>query len=117
MVGNVFEWVDESHPKSDKYKYLRGGSWAVSCEALGVPFMHYIASRKNSTGASSQKSIYGFRCTRNAKGPIVKPSISVKEEAHETCPLCGGEFIAFDLKDIKVPESNIYSWFGYFDIE
>jgi len=117
MVGNVFEWVDESHPKSDKYKYLRGGSWAVSCEALGVPFMHYIASPKKSTGASSQKSIYGFRCARDAKDPIVKASISDKEEAHETCPLCGGEFIEFDLKDIKVPESNIYSWFGYFDIE
>jgi formylglycine-generating enzyme required for sulfatase activity len=52
MVGNVFEWVDESHPTSDKYKYL-----------------------------------------------------------------CGGEFIEFDHKDIKVPENNIYAWFGYFDIE
>jgi hypothetical protein len=117
MVGNVFEWVDESHPKSDKYKYLRGGSWAVSCEVLGIPFMHYIASPKSSSGASSQKNIFGFRCARDARGPVVKPSISDEEKTLETCPLCGGEFIEFDLSDIKVPESNIYSWFGYFDIE
>ena len=117
MVGNVFEWVDESHPKSEKYKYLRGGSWAVSCEVLGAPFMHYIASPKSRPGASSQKNIYGFRCARDAKGPIVKPSISDEKEISVTCPLCGGEFIEFDLKDIKVPESNIYSWFGFFDIE
>jgi len=117
MVGNVFEWVDESHPRSETYKYLRGGSWAISCEVLGIPFMHYIASPKTSTGASSQKNIFGFRCARDAKGPIFKPSVSDEKEAHESCPLCGGEFVEFDLKDIKVPEGNIYSWFGYFDTE
>jgi serine/threonine-protein kinase len=117
MVGNVFEWVDESHPKSEKYKYLRGGSWAVSCEILGVPFMHYIASPTTSTGPSSQNNIYGFRCARDAQGPMPSLLFSGEKGTPETCPLCGGEFIAFDVNDIKVPERNIYSWFGYFDIE
>jgi formylglycine-generating enzyme required for sulfatase activity len=116
MVGNVFEWVDESHPKSDNYKYLRGGSWAVSCEVLGAPFMHYIASPKSSRGASSQKNIFGFRCARDAEYPFLPLSTSGEKEARETCPLCGGEFVTFDCKDIKVPENNIYTWFGYFDI-
>jgi hypothetical protein len=117
MVGNVFEWVNEPHPKSDNYKYLRGGSWAVSCEVLGAPFMHYIASPKTSTGPSSQKNIYGFRCARDVQGPMASLLFSGEKDAQETCPLCGGEFIAFDVSDIKIPEKNIYSWFGYFDIE
>jgi formylglycine-generating enzyme required for sulfatase activity len=116
MVGNVFEWVDESHPKSDQYKYLRGGSWAVSCEVLGLPFMHYIASPKNLTGASAQKNIFGFRCARDAIDSSAQPDASNEKLTEETCPLCGGEFVIFDCKDIKVPENNIYTWFGYFDI-
>ena len=110
MVGNIFEWVNESHPKSDDYKFLRGGSWAVSCELLGPPFMHYISAPKNSTGASRQRDIFGFRCARDAGG-------SIKEDPPEVCPLCGGEFVEFKLKDIKVPENNVYTWVGYFDIE
>jgi formylglycine-generating enzyme required for sulfatase activity len=117
MVGNVFEWVDESHPKSNNYKFLRGGCWAVSCELLGVPFFHYIASPKNSCAASSQGDIFGFRCARDAHSPVARLPAQDDSKNKETCPLCGGEFIAFDLKDIKVPENNIYSWFGYFDIE
>jgi formylglycine-generating enzyme required for sulfatase activity len=117
MVGNVFEWVDESHPKSDNYKYLRGGCWAVSCEVLGLPFMHYIASARTSTGASSQQNVFGFRCARDAKVPAARSSVAEGAKSKETCALCGGEFVEFDLKDIKVPENNIYTWFGYFDIE
>lgn len=117
MVGNVMEWVDESHPKSDNYRYLRGGCWSISCEVLGPPFMHYIASPKSSTGASRQKDIFGFRCARDAKGTSKSDSMPIEDGTMETCPLCGGEFVAFDLKEIKVPEKNIYTWFGYFDVE
>ena len=70
--------------------------------------MHYIASPKTSSGASSQKNIFGFRCARDAKDPIATPSISDEKETHETCPLCGGEFIEFDLKDsFKLDEGTI----------
>ena len=115
MVGNVFEWVDESHHRSSQYKYLRGGSWAVSCEVLGPPFMHYIASKTTSHRPSSQADIFGFRCARNAEEPvkaIPKPAATL-----EPCPLCGGDLMEFTLGDIKVPEKNIYTWMGYFDIE
>jgi formylglycine-generating enzyme required for sulfatase activity len=117
MVGNVFEWVDESHPTNDNFRYLRGGCWAVSCEVLGPPFMHYIASAKNSTGASSHQNIFGFRCARDAGELLTRQSAQNHSAIKELCPLCGGEFVVFDLRDIKVPEKNIYSWFGYFDIE
>jgi len=117
MVGNIFEWVNEAHPKSDDYKYLRGGCWTVSCEVLGPPFMHYIASPKSSTGASSQKDIFGFRCARDATEPKSIHSSRDAEKTTDVCPLCNGEFIQFNRKDIKVPENNVYTWFGYFDIE
>ena len=116
MMGNTFEWVDESHPESDDYKYLRGGCWAVSCEVLGPPFMHYIASPKNSAGASSQKDIFGFRCARDAIDTETVTSERSKEESYGNCPLCGGDLVGFRLEDIKVPEKNIYTWIGYFDI-
>lgn len=117
MVGNVFEWVEESHPQSDNYKYLRGGSWAVSCEVLGAPFFHYIASPITSTSATSQKNIFGFRCAREAAEPETDVLKEEQETCQPVCPLCSSEFIQFKLKEIKVPEKNIYSWVGYFDIE
>lgn len=117
MVGNVFEWVDEAHPQGDDYKYLRGGCWAVSCEVLGPPFFHYIASPRNSIQASSQKDIFGFRCARDAKEPVVEITRESEEIEQNNCPLCGGGFVEFKLEDIKVPEKSIYTWRGYFDIE
>jgi len=113
MTGNILEWVDESHPKSDNYKYLRGGCWAESCEVLGLPFLHNIAAARSSSQVSSQTHVFGFRCARDARDNGEAPE--GKEEPGK-CPLCGGEFLSFKLRDIKVPENNIYSWVGYFDI-
>ena len=42
MVGNVLEWVNEAHPESDRFWYVRGGCWTISCEILGLPFFHYM---------------------------------------------------------------------------
>lgn len=118
MAGNVFEWVDESHPKTDEYKYLRGGCWAVSCEVLGPPFLHYIAAPENFNKSSSEKDIFGFRCARDVT-PSRKTDTQtmIPEKTEDTCPLCGGRFEFFNIRDIKIPEKNIYTWYGYFDIE
>ncbi len=116
MVGNIFEWVDESHPKSNNYKYLRGGCWAVSCEVLGPPFMHYIASLTSRTGASGQKDIFGFRCAGNTLKSKSTDLKDDKEKIQPRCPLCNGKLIQFNPNELKIPENNIYTWFGYFDI-
>ncbi len=104
-------------PKSDNYKFLRGGSWVVSCEVLGLPFMHYIASPETvraplRSRTSSAFAVHGMQRGRSPGRPLKR-----MRKNKETCALCGGEFVEFDLKDIKVPENNIYTWFGYFDIE
>jgi hypothetical protein len=111
------EWVNESHPQDDDFKYLRGGCWAVSCEILGPPFFHYVASPKNSSSASRQSDIFGFRCARDSNGSMPERSPAVAGREKDICPLCGREFVDFQLRDIKVPENNIYTWIGYFDIE
>lgn len=115
MVGNVFEWVNEPLPQAPSYKYLRGGSWAVSCELLGLPALHYIASHEESTGETSQKNIFGFRCAKEVKEN--KRTLPPLEGKMESCPLCGGNLIIFNPEEIKIPERNIYSWIGFFDIE
>jgi hypothetical protein len=116
MTGNVLEWVDESHPKNDNYKYLRGGCWAVSCEILGTPFMHYIAAARDAISATSQKNIFGFRCARDVKAAETAAADSALEE-RDRCPLCNGVVDRFRPEDIKIPEKNIHTWIGYFDIE
>ena len=116
MTGNVLEWVDESHAKNDNYKYLRGGCWAVSCELLGTPFMHYIAAARDATSATRQKDIFGFRCARNVEASDTATS-DPGDDDRPRCPLCEGEFGLFRLDDIKIPEKNIHTWVGYFDIE
>lgn len=113
MVGNVFEWVNEPHPRSSSYKWLRGGSWAVSCELLGLPCLHYIASHEESTGETAQRDIFGFRCAKDAE-PEEEIDSTIPEK--ERCPLCGGSLILFKPSEIKVPERNIYTWIGFFDI-
>lgn len=117
MMGNVFEWVDEPHPQNRDYKYLRGGCWAVSCEVLGLPFLHYISAPGNYTKAASQKNIFGFRCARDVVAPARTTVLSGGRGSPDACPLCGGELVPFAARDIKVPEKNIYTWIGYFDDE
>ncbi len=117
MVGNVFEWVNESHPRSSYFKYLRGGCWAVSCELLGIPSLHYIAAHEEATGASTQDNIFGFRCAKDVEEHEEKETTTLTEEEVGRCPLCGGNFTVFKPEEIKVPERNIYTWIGFFDIE
>jgi formylglycine-generating enzyme required for sulfatase activity len=114
MVGNVLEWVDEPHPENGSYKYLRGGCWAVSCEFLGLPFFHYIAASEHACRLGGQSNVIGFRCARDVQEPV--PAIS-PESSKEFCPLCGGGLIPFRCDEIKIPEKNIYTWRGFFDIE
>ena len=117
MVGNVFEWVNEPHPKAPHFKYLRGGCWAVSCELLGLPSLHYIAAHQEATGASTQDDIFGFRCAKDVKIEEEMESASLPEKDLGRCPLCGGAFTIFKPGEIKKPEKNIYTWIGFFDIE
>lgn len=117
MVGNVFEWVDESHPKRDALKYLRGGSWVVSCEVLGPPFFHFIAAPKPQLEVSGQRNIFGFRCARDARDVPVEKTVPPGDDGQDRCPLCGGGWKPFACEDIKIPENNIYTWMGYFDWE
>ena len=117
MVGNVLEWVDESHLAGDDFKFLRGGCWAILCEIYGPPFMHYIASRKTSTSPRDNKDIFGFRCAMDVDAKFVSDLQVDEINEYGVCPLCGGEFIVFSHKEIKVPENNAYSWIGFFDVE
>lgn len=116
MVGNVFEWVEESHPQNPDFMYLRGGCWSVSCEFLGIPAFHYLASQKKSTGVSAQSGIFGFRCVREPALDPVHISLDLSAD-NPPCPLCGGEMIFFSHRELRVPEKNIYSWVGFFDID
>ncbi len=133
MTGNVLEWVNEPHPESSDYHYLRGGCWAVSCEVLGPPFFHYVAARKDATTVGGQGNVLGFRCVRDVRstseskavagGRDRRPSgisdnmqMSAFDMKRERCPVCGGEARPFDVRSIKVPEKNLFSWRGYFDL-
>lgn len=116
MVGNVFEWVNESPAKHPGFKYLRGGAWAVSCEVLGLPSFHYIATRQDSTRIQSQGNILGFRCACDVDQTASKPSDPGEGMVQAACPLCGGGLVLFSQREIKIPENNIYSWVGFFDV-
>jgi iron(II)-dependent oxidoreductase len=117
MVGNIFEWVNEPHPKSSRYKYLRGGSWGVSCEVLGIPFLHYIASPEDAVQVGGKNDLLGFRCVRDVAEDhgktVTLPQLQLKKD----CPLCQGDLTEFDVTELKIPEKNIYTWGGFFDIE
>jgi formylglycine-generating enzyme required for sulfatase activity len=117
MVGNVFEWVNEPHPEAPQFKYLRGGCWAVSCELLGLPALHYIAAREEATGASTQDNIFGFRCAKDLEKGEEREVAFLDKEDLGRCPICGGTFTTFKPEEIKIPERNIYTWIGFFDIE
>ncbi len=56
MVGNVWEWIDETHDK--KYKFLRGGSW-MDDSSFVTPDGSYFVLPKNRSGD------IGFRCVRS----------------------------------------------------
>lgn len=117
MVGNVFEWVDESHPKNADFKFLRGGCWMVSCEILGSPFFHYIAVPKQEIEVSRQRNIFGFRCARDARDVLMDKTVPTRDDGQNRCPLCRGRLKYFAAEELKVPENNIYTWMGYFDSE
>ncbi len=130
MTGNVMEWVNEPHPQSDKYCYLRGGCWAVSCKILGPPFFHYVAASKDVTIVGGKKDILGFRCARDGKdvrswdtGGLEKDitgcfgtSTRLEEQEKDRCPVCNEEAKPFDVHSIKVPEKNLFTWRGFFDL-
>jgi|GEM_PF-6439308 len=134
MTGNVMEWVKEPHPKTDKYCYLRGGCWTVSCEVLGVPFFHYVAASKDATTVGGEKNIIGFRCVRDKKDSKKWASTESmdnsltgvldtetrfnqpEEQEKKRCPVCGGEARPFDIRFIKIPEKNLFTWRGFFDL-
>ncbi len=109
MVGNVSEWVNESHPENESYKYLRGGCWGDSCELFGLPFVHDLAVNSN-----QKHNTFGFRVARE---PDRKSSIGSTEivQEDERCPVCNGELESFDVSDLKIPENNVYTWIGFFD--
>jgi formylglycine-generating enzyme required for sulfatase activity len=125
MVGNVFEWVDEPHPDDPNFRYLRGGAWCVSCQYLGLPFLHYIASARISSRLSSPNpsDTFGFRV---AITNLPQPK-SVAASFHDShcgdvskdplCPVCGGnDYADFAPGDLRQPDCNPYTWIGYFDI-
>lgn len=115
MVGNVMEWVDEPHPQSPDFKYLRGGCWAISCEFLGLPGFHYLASRRTSCKTNNQEGIFGFRCVRPPRPPAAARTLPAAAEDWR-CPVCGGDFTAFDRHELRPVEQNIFSWVGFFDV-
>ena len=116
MVGNVFEWVDENHPDNPSFKCLRGGCWYVSCEIMGIPSYHYLAARPQSHRVSERAGIFGFRCARDETRMTFGVSTRRTGPVDHRCPICGGEFVFFEPQEIRVPERNIYSWVGFFDI-
>ena len=78
--------------------------------------MHYIAAARDASGAASQKDIFGFRCARDAAETDAASENGALQEK-DRCPLCNGAFVPFDLEEIKIPEKNIHTWVGYFDID
>jgi serine/threonine protein kinase len=116
MVGNVSEWVDESHPQSDSFKYVRGGSYGDSCELFGLPFLHNLAYQED-----VKKEFVGFRTVKDTINSSQKvdqpaPTIIVEGTHDERCPICNGEIISFVNEEIRVPGNNIFTWDGFFDI-
>ncbi len=116
MTGNVLEWVEEPHPRNPEFHFLRGGSWGQSCELLGLPFLHDLAA-----GPREHDKLFGFRVARDISSSSANDfeatTIILKEEQDLRCSLCNGRLIPFDIKDIKIPEKNIFTWNGFFDIE
>ncbi len=117
MVGNVYEWLNESPDQDSDFKFLAGGCWAVSCELLGIPFLRHLAVKKSKGYLEGNRDVFGFRCVRDIEQPDLaskKPSLS---QSQDRCPVCNGDLISFRLSDIKTPQKNIFSWNGYFDVE
>ncbi|MFC1569376.1 SUMF1/EgtB/PvdO family nonheme iron enzyme [bacterium] len=117
MMGNVYEWVDESPNDSDQFKNLAGGCWAVSCELMGIPFLRDLAVRTNKGFLEGNKDVFGFRCVRDVDPTELISKTRIMSESQVRCPVCSGDFIPFKMKDIKIPENNIFNWNGYFDTE
>lgn len=113
MTGNVAEWVNESHEQSDDFKNIRGGNWSESCDFIGITFWNSRFLRMNAA-----EDTVGFRVVREVQTYDNESSATkMGEDTRECCVLCGGELMPFQLKDINIPEKNIYTWNGYFDIE
>ena len=123
MVGNVMEWVNEPHKKNPALMNLRGGTWFISGEILGAPCIHVAAVEKkaNRLNSPNPPELFGFRVVLD-KLPDASPR-PVRKETREgsgdllTCPICNcSDFLDFHPDDLKQPEKNPYTWFGYFDI-
>jgi formylglycine-generating enzyme required for sulfatase activity len=117
MVGNVAEWVNEAHPKSDLYKYVKGGSFGDSCELFGLPFLHDLALH-----IEAKKDYVGFRTVREnlpsqKNKNLPAATILIENTFNKSCPVCNGEFIPFSVNELNLPGKNIYSWNGFFDVE
>lgn len=113
MVGNIFEWVDESHPENNNYKYVRGGSYDQTSELVGLPFWHYYA-----LGQREKDKNVGFRVARKYTESLTTSGTNIETDDKNICPICeGDEFSTFNISDIKIPEKNVHTWIGYFDIE
>lgn len=124
MTGNVMEWVDEPDPGNRDFYSLRGGCWLVDCQYLGLPFFHYLAAKKDATGTTYERDIFGFRWARNPGKKRERKDYKISEvrpqqERNQVkkCPLCDqGGLIPFARSTIKVPEKNLFTWRGYFDL-
>lgn len=112
MTGNISEWTDENYPGRSDFKYLRGGCWGDSCELFGLPFLHNLASN-----VSKRDEIFGFRVARDVSRIPSLKTTQVSEENDQRCPICQGTLDSFDVSELKIPEKNVHTWIGYFDIE
>lgn len=116
MTGNVGEMVSENHQQSDEFIYVRGGCYGDTCELLGLTFWHNLAVVKTKTSES-----IGFRVARNLNTDqdISRTEITMPNEnrSEPNCPICYGSLESFTPDEIKVPDNNVYTWYGFFDFE
>ena len=102
MVGNVWEWIDQTHPDSGDflvYKFVVGGSFAENCQVAGLPCLRDVAYP-----VKEKHSDVGFRVVRDH----VVPNLN-----QERCHLCEGDYQVFEMNSITVPVTNLV-WGGFF---
>jgi serine/threonine protein kinase len=109
MVGNVSEWVDQSHPEDKNYKYIVGGCFGDTCELFGLPLLRDIA-----LNIQDRKDHVGFRVARNRE--VRTTEIGIVTGVTEKCPLCNGDIEQFKPASINLPGDRItnLNWPGFF---
>ncbi len=55
MAGNVWEWVEDDHPRQPGWKTIRGGGWGNNPYCLRTSYRH-------SNRPSARLDMVGFRC-------------------------------------------------------